>query len=198
MWKYTGGEGILNWIESWYFANPTANKAVTDTTIGTLTKNPTGAKYLFRGPSTGNKWTSAYYAKIDLRGLKNVSNATLSVYHLKFNTQTKASVYDITEADYNALFATAESGSTINTTDLPASTAIVTKTFSATSAAGTYRAEIDITDYIAAKVAAGADYAYIKVTNSVTATSATTDSWRVSDFAKSSYVTLTTADDITE
>ncbi len=184
VYDYVGATGNIAWVESWYFANPQANKVVTDTVNGTLTKNPTGQKNLFR--QTG---TSAYFAKIDLRGIKNVKTAALNVNHTKFNTAVTAAVYDVSEADYNAAFANAATGAFL-TADLPAGTLVTSQKFS--SGTTPNPAVIDITEYIAGKVAAGADYAYIKLANTAGG-SATTDGWRVSGFSTASYVTVTTS-----
>ncbi len=181
VYDYEGGEGNLTWVESWYFGTA-ENGAET----GTLTKDPTGQKNLFRKFDT-----SAYYAKIDLRGVKNIKSAVLNVYHTKFNNAVTATVYDVTESAYNTAFANAVTG-TFNTADLPAGTSVTSQKFSTSSSSGYYDSQIDITEYLAGKVAAGADYAYIKLANTASG-NATTDAWRVNSFSTKAYVIVTTA-----
>ena len=182
VYTYVGGEGDLNWVESWYFGT-SENGAAT----GTLTKDPTGQKNLYRQFAT-----SAYFAKIDISGLRNVKTATLKVFNVKHNNAINAVVYDVTEAAYNAAFANAETG-TFNTADLPTGTSVASQSF-ATNAANNagYLDEIDITDYIASKVAAGEKYVYIRLHSTATGSS-TQDHWRVKDFSTKSYVSATTA-----
>mgnify|MGYP003302129848 CR=1 FL=1 len=132
VYDYVGGEGNLAWVESWYFANPAENKVVVDTVNGTLTKDPTAQKNLFRNNRGSTNWVSAYFAKIDISGLRNVKSAALNVYHTKFNNAVTAAVYDITEADYNKAFANAETGAFL-TADLPTGTRVASQSFAVSS-----------------------------------------------------------------
>lgn len=184
-WSYVGGEGTLNWEQSVYFGT-SANGDAT----GTVTLNPTGHLYLYR-----NFPTAAYFAKVDISNMENVTSALLNVKVTKVNLSSIMTVYEVDKTAYENAFGNVSNGVTMNTSALPGGTVIASQTYSSTSGnnAGFYVSPgIDITNWLKSKVEAGEKYVYIMIKNTHTG-SATKDGIRIRWFHTDAKIDVTTA-----
>ncbi len=191
-WTYVGGTGSLPMVESIYWKAASTS----DTANGTATKNPVGGKYLYRY----SEGYAVYYAKFDISGLKNVTDAEFKLFIQKVNNQSDLTFYEISETAYNNAFGSVTtSGVSFAKANLPETGTRIVQTRviasgNATSNVGYFvNPSTDMTTWLAGKVASGENYIYLKITNA--SGGGLQDGVRVFNFHTKTVINVTTAND---
>ena len=174
----------LNLAESVYFSTSSSGAET-----GKAVLNPTGQKNLYR-----NYPRADYFAKIDISSIEKASAANFYFSTVKFNNAANIAIYELTAEEYATFAEVTAEGVEMKCEKLPAGKQVAAKSYSATSSgvSGGFTPDpIDITEYVASKIAAGEDTLYFRLTN-ISGGTSTTDNTRMINFHTKAYVEITT------